>query len=135
MSFFSEDFSPTFEEWLWYHVPSPDRAWNRWENQFPWGPRDDEKALYHAVDLTLAGTAFGIHAARHGAYAATNTLHFYRLARAMRFPFTAMGALTLAVPLAQTLGDAINYYAPTNENTTKFGHMGRYPSNWTNPRT
>jgi len=45
------------------------------------------KVFYHDVDMALAFGLFGAHSYFHGAYAATNTVHFYRLAQNMRVAY------------------------------------------------
>ncbi len=78
----SEEFTPTWEEYVWSHVPTWHNLSMRVLNLNPWGPRDEEKAFYHAIDSWLA---FGIavaHAQHSGWYAATNTVHGYRMMQA-----------------------------------------------------
>ncbi len=73
------------------------------------------------------------------AYAGTNAFDDTMFAlRVYGTPFRIAARVlspAAVVSSAMLLGDVINRFAPTNENTTMFGHMGRYPSNWTNPRT
>ncbi len=80
---FSEDFTPTFEEYLWSHVPTWDNLQARLHIYNPWGHRDEEKAVYHAIDSWLALGVASAHASRSGWFAATNTLHGYRMMQAM----------------------------------------------------
>ncbi len=80
--------TPTFEEYLWSHVKAPWKKFEVYDPRTPWEDQETidyrtEQAIYHNIDLTLAGLAFGIHVYFHGAYAATNTIHFYRLAQSM----------------------------------------------------
>ena len=82
MSLWSEDFTPTFEEYLWSHVPTWENLSMRVLNLNPWGPRDEEKAFYHAIDAWLLLGITAAHAQRVGWYAATNTLHGYRVMQA-----------------------------------------------------
>ena len=78
----SEDFTPTWEEYVWSHVPTWHNLSMRVLNLNPWGPRDEEKAFYHAIDSWLILGATALHASRVGGYAATNTVHAYRLMNA-----------------------------------------------------
>ncbi len=77
----SEEFTPTFEEYVWSHVPTWENLESRLNIYNPW-VADEEKAFYHAIDswLILGFTAF--HASRVGGYVATNTVHGYRLMQA-----------------------------------------------------
>ncbi len=75
----SEEFTPTFEEYLWSHVPTWENLSMRVLNLNPWGPRDEEKAFYHAIDSWIAFGLMAAHAQRVGWYAATNTVHAYRV--------------------------------------------------------
>ena len=78
----SEEFTPTFEEYLWSHVPTWENLSMRVLNLNPWGPRDEEKAFYHAIDAWLALGITAAHAQRVGWYGATNTVHAYRMTQA-----------------------------------------------------
>lgn len=55
--------------------------------------------VYHNIDLSLAASIFGIHAYHAGGYAATNTIHFYRVGRTMQF----VGQAAAAVPVVAML--------------------------------
>ena len=79
----SDEFTPSFEEYLWSHVPTLDNLNARLNIYNPWGHRSEEKALYHAVDSWVALGVAGTHAYFHGWHAATNTLHSYRMMQAM----------------------------------------------------
>ncbi len=79
MPIWSEEFTPTFEEYLWSHVPTWENLKARANVYNPWGPRDEEKAFYHAIDSWLALGIVAAHAQRVGWYNATNTVHAYRM--------------------------------------------------------
>ncbi len=78
----SEEFTPTWEEYVWSHVPTWHNLSMRVLNLNPWGPRDEEKAFYHAIDSWLAFGIAAAHAKYSGWYAATNTVHGYRMMQA-----------------------------------------------------
>ncbi len=83
MSIWSEEFTPTFEEYLWSHVPTWENLKARVNVFNPWGPRDEEKAFYHAIDSWLAVGITAAHASRVGWYNATNSIHAYRMMQTM----------------------------------------------------
>ena len=78
----SQDFTPTWEEYAWSHVPTLTNLNARLNIYNPWGHRDEEKALYHAIDSWAVLGMAGAHAYFHGWYTATNTVHAYRLMQA-----------------------------------------------------
>ncbi len=81
--------TPTLEEYLWSHFKAP---WSKFEVYSPFTPWQDqetidyrtEQAIYHNIDLSIAMALWGFHASRVGAYQATNTYHFYRMAQTMQ---------------------------------------------------
>ncbi len=115
----SEEFTPTFEEYLYSHVPTWHNLSMRVLNLNPWGPRDEEKAFYHAIDAWLALGLTAAHAQRVGWYHATNTVHAYRLMKAA--DNFRKGAILLSNPVVvgalATVGGAayIGYKIETDE--------------------
>ncbi len=111
----SDEFTPTFEEYLWSHVPTWSNISARLNIYNPWGPRDEEKAFYHAMDSWLVLGVTAAHAQRVGWYAATNTVHAYRMMQTA----SRVGLLANPVVLgaAVTVGGAayIAYKVETDE--------------------
>jgi hypothetical protein len=110
-----DDFTPTWQEYLWSHVPTWTNIHARLHIYNPWGPRDSEKAFYHAIDSWLILGATAAHAQRVGWYAATNTVHGYRMMNAAsRF---GMLANPVVLGAAATVGGAayIAYKVETDE--------------------
>ncbi len=108
--------TPTFEEYLWSHVKWPWEKIQVYDLGTPWEDQETidyraEMALYHNIDLALIGTGVGIHAYFHGGFAATNTVHFYRLMSAMN---TAGSVARVATPLAVMASPMLVGYAATS---------------------
>jgi hypothetical protein len=74
----------------------------------PWTPQMDqatidyraEQQVYHNIDLTLAGVAFGYAAATEGLAAASSSMHFYRLGQAIRTSPVLLAGYGLATSVA-----------------------------------
>ncbi len=74
----------------------------------PWTPKMDqetidyraEQQVYHNIDLSLAGIAFGYGVYVHGLAEATQSLHFYRLGQAVRTSPLVVGAYALVTAVA-----------------------------------
>lgn len=92
--------TPTFEEYVWSHIRAPWKKFTAYDPRTPWQDQEtiDERSellLYNNIDLSLAFLAFGVRAWFVGAYQATNTLGFYRLAHTM----SNIGRLSSASPV------------------------------------
>jgi len=110
----------SFEGWVMSHFKAP---WKRFEAMSPWTPQQSDEVIeertralvYHNIDSLLLLGAFGAHAWHAGAYAATNTLHFYRVAQLLSTPARFASAAPVIIPAAAAVGGAA-LYIDTMEN-------------------
>ncbi len=94
----------TFEEYVMSHFKYPWQRFSAMDPRTPWEDQETideraEKLFYHNVDMTIAAGLFGIHAYLHGAYAATNTWHFYKVMQTMQ----RIGYVARATPVVSLL--------------------------------
>jgi len=99
----------SFEGWVMSHFKWPWEKLAMYDPRTPWEDQETidyraEQLMYHNIDLALIGSAMGIHAYYHGWYQATNTIHMYRLANAVRS--VSLLANPVVLGAAATLGGA-----------------------------
>jgi hypothetical protein len=119
----SEEFTPTWEEYVYSHVPTWHNLTMRVRNLNPWGPRDEEKAFYHAVDSWLLLGATAAHASHVGWYAATNTVHAYRLMQAASRASMLANPAVLATAAVVGGGAYVGHKIMTTEQGDPWYHM------------